>query len=315
MNLSTYISPPSSSPSWPFWYLPRYLSRLFIPYHIKHLHQQAASVIFHISLVHTPSKELIELEDKMYSHPRYHMLVLLGSATSIAAQTNPEAQGACSPTTGGADACGPNGSEAWLNTGVDDDGWNPPFLDINNLTHIDLSEYYNGVGQPCQQYDQYFQSSGSTYGIDPAILAFIAMQESSCNADEGGSTPGLMQCDPSNCQNGQSSCQYPVQANVDCGAHVLQSALARTGGNAVHALGSYNGWFTASDDTGLNNGLGLTRDYPCSQQGKDHGDPQNLNYLHETLNGWFQGLDMYGTDADLDGSYDCAGTCNGNNQC
>lgn len=236
-------------------------------------------------------------------------------ANLAAAATNPNAQGACSPTQGGNGACGPNGSEEWLNTGVKGNGWEPPFLDINSLTHISLQDYYNGVGQPCQQYDQYFQSSGQKYNIDPAILAFIAMQESSCNADAGGSTPGLMQCDPSNCQNGQSSCQYPIQDNVDCGAYVLRSALDQTGGNAVHALGSYNGWFTASDDTGLNGGKGLTESYPCSSEGRAHGDPQNLNYLHETLNGWFQGYDMYGNDADLDGECDCSQSCNNGSMC
>ncbi|PWI73622.1 glycoside hydrolase family 23 protein [Purpureocillium lilacinum] len=227
-----------------------------------------------------------------------------------AADVNPDAQGACEPTRGGSGACGPNGSEQWLNTGLKGSGWEPPFLDINKLSHISLDEYYNGVGKPCQKYDQYFRGSGAKYNIDPAILAFLAMQESSCNADEGGPTPGLMQCDPGNCQNGKDSCQYPIEDNTDCGAHVLRQALDGAGGNAVHALGSYNGWFTASDGTGLNGGKGLTEGYPCSDEGKAHGVPQNLNYLHETLNGWFQGYDMYGADRDLDGEYDCDQNCN-----
>ncbi|KAI1081625.1 glycoside hydrolase family 23 protein [Whalleya microplaca] len=244
------------------------------------------------------------------------LLTTLAAAALTSAQTNPDAQGACSTTTGGSNACGPNGSEEWLNTGLKDaNGWNPPFLDINSLTHIDLETYYQGVGKSCEQYDAAFRASGTKYGIDPAILAFIAMQESSCNADAGGSTPGLMQCDPGNCQNGQSSCQYPVQDNTDCGANVLKQALDATGGNAVHALGSYNGWFTADDwASSQNDGKGLTEDYPCGK-GRNYGDPQNLNYLHETLNGWFQGKDMYGDDADLDGSYTCTGSCSGNDLC
>lgn len=233
-------------------------------------------------------------------------------AGSALAQTNPNAKGACSPTRGGASACGPNGSEDWLNTGLEAGGWNPPFLDINKLTHISLDQYYKGVGKPCQKYDQYFKSAGTKYNIDPAILAFIAMQESSCNADEGGPTPGLMQCDPSNCQNGKKSCQYPIQDNVNCGAHVLRQALDSNGGNAVHAFGSYNGWFTSSDGTGLNGGKGITKGYPCSAEGKRHGEPQNLNYIHEIFNGWFQGYDMYGKDANLDGKYNCQGNCNNN---
>ncbi|KAI1325333.1 glycoside hydrolase family 23 protein [Xylariaceae sp. FL0255] len=244
--------------------------------------------------------------------------LLLASLASLAlADTNPNAQGTCDPTQGGANACGPNGSEAWLNMGITDEstGWTPPTLDINDLVHIDLDDYYNGVGAPCQQYDSAFQASGSKYGIDPAILAFIAMQESSCNADAGGPTPGLMQCDPSNCQNGQSSCQYPVEDNTDCGAWVLQQGLNSSNSNAVRALGAYNGWFTADDPgASMNGGRGLTTDYPCGA-GTQYGDPQNLNYIHELLNGWFQGYDIYGDDADLDGSYDCTGSCGNGNLC
>ncbi|KAK5990978.1 SPbeta prophage-derived uncharacterized transglycosylase YomI [Cladobotryum mycophilum] len=199
-----------------------------------------------------------------------YLSVLSALAVGVAvAQLNPNATGACSPSKGGKGACGPNGSEAWLNNGLEGNGWEPPFLDINKLTHITLNAYYNGVGKRCKQYDQYFQAAGKKYNIDPAILAFIAMQESSCNADEGGPTPGLMQCDPGNCQNGSRSCQYPIQDNVNCGAWVLRSALDRFGGNAVHALGSYNGWYTAKDGTGLNGGKGLTKGYPCSAEERD----------------------------------------------
>ncbi|KAI1818238.1 glycoside hydrolase family 23 protein [Poronia punctata] len=243
-------------------------------------------------------------------------LLLAPLAALAFGAVNEDAEGACDPPQGGENACGPNGSEAWLNTGLTDStGWNPPFLDINNLSHISLEEYYAGVGATCAQYDDAFKSSGEKYGIDPAILAFIAMQESSCNADAGGPTPGLMQCEPTNCPNGQGSCQYPVEDNTDCGAKVLADALEAAGGNAVRALGAYNGWFTAEDwGASMNDGNGLTVDYPCGK-GQEHGAPQNLDYLHETLNGWFQGKDIYGGDAYLDGTYACAGSCNNGDVC
>jgi membrane-bound lytic murein transglycosylase MltF len=66
-------------------------------------------------------------------------------------------------------------------------------LDFTSLYHINRPEFYNGVGEACSQYNGYFQSAGDKHGIDPTILAFIAMQESSCNAMAGGPTPGLMQ--------------------------------------------------------------------------------------------------------------------------
>ncbi|KAI0390596.1 glycoside hydrolase family 23 protein [Xylariaceae sp. FL0594] len=247
----------------------------------------------------------------------FHTVLVLTSLTTLAlGAVNPDAQGACDPPRGGENACGPNGSEKWLNTGLtSSEGWDPPFLDINDITHISLEEYYAGVGEPCQKYDAAFQASGAKYGIDPAILAFLAMQESSCDADAGGPTPGLMQCDPSNCPNGKGSCQYPVQDNTDCGAKVLSDNLNEAGGNAIRALGGYNGWFTADDwGASMNDGKGLTVDYPCGK-GRAHGEPQNLDYLHETLNGWFQGKDIYGSDSDLDGIYACTGSCGGGNVC
>ena len=131
----------------------------------------------------------------MSKHLSAAVTLLAAAATAVQAQgaVNPNAEGACSPPQGGADACGPNGSEAWLNSGLTEDGgWSPPFLDINSLAHISLEEYYDGAGGRCRQYDAAFRASGDKYGIDPAILAFIAMQESSCNADEGGPTPGLV---------------------------------------------------------------------------------------------------------------------------
>ena len=132
----------------------------------------------------------------MLSHHKTAIGLLAAVAVTAAraqGAVNPNAEGACSPPRGGADACGPNGSEAWLNSALTaDGGWEPPFLDINSLAHVSLDDYYAGAGARCRQYDAAFRASGDRYGVDPAILAFIAMQESSCNADEGGPTPGLV---------------------------------------------------------------------------------------------------------------------------
>jgi hypothetical protein len=95
-------------------------------------------------------------------------------------------------------------SEDWLNTGLKGNGWTPPSFSLNDLVHIDTATFYGGVGSTCEQFDSYFQSSASKYNIDAAILACIAMQESSCNAnpDPSNGTPGLMQVDCSNYPNG-----------------------------------------------------------------------------------------------------------------
>jgi hypothetical protein len=201
-------------------------------------------------------------------------------------------------------------SEDFLNTGVKRDGWTAPFLSWDTLIKIDRPTFYGNVGSACQQYDWAFQQSGDSHGIDPVFLAFIAMQESSCNADAGGPTPGLMQVACENYPDGQ--CTNDVAKNVDAGAAFLKQQLDASGRNAIKTVGNYNGWFTAGDGTGLNNGRGLTQDYPCSAGGQTNGEPQNLDYLQQTLNGWFVGLNPQGDDNWI-GEYQCKGNC-GNGQ-
>ncbi|KAL9617385.1 MAG: hypothetical protein Q9160_007835 [Pyrenula sp. 1 TL-2023] len=150
-------------------------------------------------------------------------------------------------------------------------------------------------------------ASGDRNGIDPVFLAFIAMQESSCDANAGaspklllleevcsptslthtactgGPTPGLMQVACSNYPDGK--CTKDVAKNVEAGTKYLRKQLDESNNNALKAIGNYNGWFTAKDGTGLNGGKGLTEKYPCSKEGKNNGQPQNLDYLHQTING------------------------------
>jgi hypothetical protein len=76
-------------------------------------------------------------------------------------------------------------AEDWLNDGMKGSGWTAPFLPWSSLVKINRTTFYSGVGSACQQYNWAFQQSGDGHGIDPVFLAFIAMQESSCNADAG----------------------------------------------------------------------------------------------------------------------------------
>jgi hypothetical protein len=64
----------------------------------------------------------------------------------------------------------------------------------------------------------------------------------------------------------------------------------------------YDGWFTTG--SGVNGGKGLTVEYPCSEEDRANGVPQRLDYLHQVLNGWFMGLDVYGDDG-WTGAYKC----------
>ncbi len=88
---------------------------------------------------------------------------------------------------------GPNGGEDWFNTGMDGAGWNPPMLNIRDVKHISLEEFYSNAGGACRQFDSHFKAAHEKYGIDPVFYAVLAMQESSCNAQATGPTPGLMQ--------------------------------------------------------------------------------------------------------------------------
>ncbi|KHO00592.1 glycoside hydrolase family 23 protein [Metarhizium album ARSEF 1941] len=226
-------------------------------------------------------------------------------ATPASALKNPDAVGACDPTTGGTNACGPNGSQHWLNNGLRAKGWDPPFLAWHNISRISIRQFYRAAGSPCEKFDSHFKIAAMKYQIDPAPLAFMAMQESGCDPNARAPTLGLMQCLPVYCQNGKSSCQFPIQDNVECAAYLWAVAMRHAKGNVVHALGLYNGWFTANDGSGLDGGRGMTEKYPCSEEGRTHRIPHNLNYLHEMLNGWFQGHDMNNKDQHLRGSYNC----------
>ncbi|KAH7049214.1 putative extracellular soluble lytic transglycosylase [Macrophomina phaseolina] len=179
---------------------------------------------------------------------------------------------------------GPNASEEWFNTGLATaNGWEPPFLNFTALYHISRAQFYAGAGRACAQYDDCFQRTGDGHGIDPAILAFIATQESSCNAPTGGQTPGLMQVSCANYPGGQ------------CTNSLEDDQLNVAGNNALLAIGS-----------GLNGDRGVIEEYPCSDEGTANGLPQNLDYLQEMLNR----CDQYYIE-----TYNCKGQCGNENKC
>ncbi|KAJ5216409.1 murein lytic transglycosylase YjbJ [Penicillium cinerascens] len=63
------------------------------------------------------------------------------------------------------------------------------------------------------------------------ILGVIAMQESSCNANAGGPTPGMIQVSCENYPNGQYT--DSIQDNFDVGTNYLMSQLVSTGESAI----------------------------------------------------------------------------------
>ncbi|KAF2759467.1 putative extracellular soluble lytic transglycosylase [Pseudovirgaria hyperparasitica] len=222
---------------------------------------------------------------------------------------NPNAHGATENVT---PSSGPNGAIKWLNSGMDQDsGWKPPFLDFDTIKHISKEQFYDGPGSACRKYDWAFSAAADEFNIDAAILAMIAQQESSCNADAGGSTPGLMQVA---CGNYPGGVCHPkdIKLNVRMGAKYFRDRLDESDNNVLKALGNYNGWFTGG--SGRNGNKGLTKSYPCSNEGKSNGDPQNLDYLHQQVNGWFMGLNPYGDESWI-GTNRCSGSCKDGKAC
>jgi hypothetical protein len=65
--------------------------------------------------------------------------------------------GAC-PSSGDA----PNGAQWWLNCGIDNSGWNPPHVSIEQLIASELTA--DGVFAPCAPYIDTFKAVGAATG-------------------------------------------------------------------------------------------------------------------------------------------------------
>ncbi|KAI0341952.1 lysozyme-like protein [Trametopsis cervina] len=176
---------------------------------------------------------------------------------------------------------GPNGSEDWLNFGVETAaGWNPPELKITDIVAKDLGDVLkqpNNVFTNCAPYVDDFYQVGAQTGLPPILLASIAMQESSCNAGEtgGAGEQGLMQITKDKCGGAPGgNCKDPG-FNIRTGATFFKNLLDSEGGNLLRTLGGYNGWNPKMTVKSANAAGGCR--------------VNNLDYLHQTLNGWVQG--------------------------
>ena len=60
---------------------------------------------------------------------------------------------------------GPNGSQKYLNCGIDGSGWNPPDVQVNDLVVKDLNEVRNNAFKPCtDEMVSLFYKYGSAFG-------------------------------------------------------------------------------------------------------------------------------------------------------
>jgi len=151
----------------------------------------------------------------------------------------------------------------------------------------DLGNVLSQPGNPydaCRPHLDAFYRSASQYNVPAILLAAIAMQESSCNPNVigGNGEQGLMQITPDKCPGGYASdgCRDPW-TNIDIGARYLRTTLDSCGGNLPQAMGQYNGWFV---------GMKYADATRARSEGRCFAQ-NNLDYLHQTFNGWLQGVD------------------------
>ncbi|KAH9028499.1 glycoside hydrolase family 23 protein, partial [Lactarius pseudohatsudake] len=180
---------------------------------------------------------------------------------------------------------GPNGNIDWINCGITGGGWTPPRVEIKQLVTVTLASARHTAFAPCRDNIMAtFEKYGKIHGIPSILLASIAMQESSCipSAVGGAGEQGLMQLTHEKCKGAPGGNCQDIDFNIRIGAEFFATLLAANKGDIFTTIGKYNGWYhgmTYSDATSAANTC-------CRCQ-------NNLDYVHQFVNGWLQGIDAY----------------------
>ncbi|KAL0956375.1 hypothetical protein HGRIS_002523 [Hohenbuehelia grisea] len=183
---------------------------------------------------------------------------------------------------------GPNGNIDWLNCGLESGGWNPQYVRIEDIVTVPLDDALKSPSSPfkaCKDFVPIFDKYGAQFGIPPIMLASFAMQESSCNPNTigGGGEQGLMQITQEKCGGAPGGdCRNP-DFNIRTGAKFFADTLNRNNGDLLRSLGSYNGWFVKMT---ANDARAAAKTSCCRCQ-------NNMDYLHQFLNGWLQNINAY----------------------
>ncbi|KAJ7496009.1 lysozyme-like protein [Mycena galericulata] len=187
---------------------------------------------------------------------------------------------------------GPNGDIDWLNCGLTSSGgWNPPYLDVNDIISVPLSTAVKASGTPfsaCSAFVSLFDQYGSEYGVPGILLASFAMQESSCNPGTvgGAGEQGLMQLTVDKCGGAPGgNCKDPA-FNIMTGAAYFSDTLKGNNGNLLLSIGEYNGW---SQGLTVASATAAAKTSCCRCQ-------NNLDYLFQFMNGWVLNVDAYSLD-------------------
>lgn len=180
---------------------------------------------------------------------------------------------------------GPNGHIDWLNCGIHGSGWSPAPVKVEDLVVVPLDSARHTTFSPCSdKIIATFKKYGQHLGIPPIILASFAMQESSCNpsAVGGAGEQGLMQITRDKCKGAPNGNCKDIDFNIRTGAEFFAATLASNGGDVFSTIGEYNGW-----KPGMTYGDATRAAHTCCRC------QNNLDYLHQFLNGWIQGLNAY----------------------
>ncbi|KAG1737686.1 hypothetical protein EDB19DRAFT_2039911 [Suillus lakei] len=199
---------------------------------------------------------------------------------------------------------GPNGHIDFLTCGINESGWNPPLFKIESVVTADLSAVAyrdDSTFANCKDFVPTFEKYGSRYGIPAILLASFAMQESSCKPSTvgGAGEQGLMQLTSDKCVGAPKGDCKDVDFNIGAGAKFFSQLLKENDGDLLSCIGHYNGWFK-----------GMTyADATAAAHGGNCREQNNLDYLHQFLNGWCQDVDAYQHNPPL-GKYFNLNVCN-----
>jgi len=213
----------------------------------------------------------------------------VGSGSGVIQLVDPVC-GASGATTAITATDGPNGKLDWLNCGVDGSGWKPPKVTVGNVIAMDLNTALQNPKSPfkaCSQFIDLFYKYAGEFNVPPILVASIAMQESTCDPHTvgGGGEQGLMQITKDKCGGAPGgNCQDP-DFNVRTGVKYFAGVLEGNNGNLLETVGMYNGWE-----------IGLTiAKATAARHSSCCRCQNNLDYLHQTFNGWMQNVDPYAT--------------------
>ncbi|KAG2059074.1 lysozyme-like protein [Suillus hirtellus] len=199
---------------------------------------------------------------------------------------------------------GPNGHINFLTCGINGTGWNPPLINIKGIVTVDLSavaHQKDSAFANCQDFVATFEQYGSQYGIPAILLASFAMQESSCIPSTVGRAgeQGLMQLTSDKCVGAPNGDCMDVDFNIGAGAMFFSQLLDENDGDLLSSIGHYNGWFQ-----------GMTyANATAAAHGGNCREQNNLDYLHQFLNGWCQNINAYEHNPPL-GEYFNLNVCN-----